>query len=190
MIPSSSLVLDATSWSQTCRRAPPVFVKITWARLRGSATTDFAKLVNYFQLAGETAGSEARQPRPCGLLHEGRERNRAVAAVGAAANSSTGILSVQTDFDPSTSWRFLPTATGWSNSSTGFLRLGDASAALGPERHPLLRKVVRHLVYPCKGCLCSSQRCTPFLGREKDRCGGNCSAGGTCDEDRLAVVLA
>ena len=81
---------------------------------------------------------------------------------------------------------------GWSSSSTGSLLLGDASAALGPERHSLLRKLAGHLVSPCKGCLgCSRARDAPtFFGRENDRCGGNRSAVGTCDEDRLAAVLA
>ena len=66
----------------------------------------------------------------------------------------------------------------WSNSSTGSLLLGDASAALGPERHPLLRKGARHLVFPCKGCLgCSRAGDAPTIGRENDCCGGNCSAG-------------
>ena len=120
---------------------PTHLVKITWARPGGSATTDFAKLVNHFQPTGETAGSEALQPRPCGFLNDGRERNRVVAAVGATANPSTENLSEQTDFDSSASWRFLPTATGRSNSSTGSLRFGDASAALGPERHPFSSEV-------------------------------------------------
>ena len=52
-----------------------------------------------------------------------------MAAARAIANSSTGILSERTDFDSSSSWSFLPTATCRSNLSKGSLQLGDTSAA-------------------------------------------------------------
>ena len=120
--------LEASNWSQTQSVLPPIS-----SRRLG-------------RCGGQRGGrpGEASQPRTAGGRDRGKRSSSTTSqwpSLGAGrgtmlwwlrratANSLNGILSEQTDSDPSASWSFLPTATGRSNSSKGSLRLGDTSAA-------------------------------------------------------------